>query len=93
MMVTVRPWPTQLQPVLPLAKILRAAAFQPLQLPATAKMPRPLTLEQLLTPVPSDIAISDAIAPLPIREIAHAAGIVRLSCSACMGLAVARKRL
>ncbi|KAF1781764.1 P-loop containing nucleoside triphosphate hydrolase [Phytophthora cactorum] len=38
-------------------------------------MPRQLQPEQLLTPVPSDIAISDAIAPLPITEIAHAAGI------------------
>lgn len=40
-------------------------------------MPRQLQPSQLLTPVPSDIAISDAIAPLPISEIAHAAGIVR----------------
>lgn len=38
---------------------------------------RPLQPEQLLSPVPSDIAISDAITPLPISEIAHAAGIVR----------------
>lgn len=38
---------------------------------------RPLTPEQLLTPVPSDIAISDAITPLPISDIAAAAGIVR----------------
>ncbi|GMF10112.1 unnamed protein product [Phytophthora lilii] len=40
-------------------------------------MPRQLQPQQLLTPVPSDIAISDAIAPLPITEIAAAAGIVR----------------
>lgn len=40
-------------------------------------MPRQLQPEQLLTPVPSDIAISDAIAPLPITQIAQAAGIVR----------------
>jgi len=39
--------------------------------------------------VPSDIAISDAIAPLPISEIAHAAGIVRFPYSICMGLVVA----
>jgi hypothetical protein len=65
-------------PVMPLAKILRDAAFQPPQHLETAKMPRPLTPEQLLTPVPSDIAISDAIAPLPITEIAEAAGIVRI---------------
>lgn len=38
---------------------------------------RPLTPEQLLTPVPSDITISDAITPLPIGDIAAAAGIVR----------------
>ena len=39
-------------------------------------MPRQLTPEQVLTPVPSDIAISDAIAPAPIMDIAQAAGIV-----------------
>ncbi|RLN20199.1 hypothetical protein BBJ28_00002561 [Nothophytophthora sp. Chile5] len=39
-------------------------------------MPRPLQPEELLTPVPSDIAISDATTPLPISEIAHAAGIL-----------------
>lgn len=42
---------------------------------------RPLQPEQLLSPVPSDIAISDAITPLPISDIARDAGIVRLSCS------------
>jgi hypothetical protein len=40
-------------------------------------MTRQLQPEQLLRPVPSDIAISDAIAPLPIQQIAAAAGIVR----------------
>lgn len=50
---------------------------RPSLLPAT--MPRQLQPEQLLTPVPSDIAISDAIAPLPITQIAQAAGIVRLT--------------
>lgn len=39
-------------------------------------MSRPLQQEQLLRPVPSDIAISDAIAPLPIQTIASSAGIV-----------------
>jgi hypothetical protein len=43
-----------------------------------ATMPHQLQPQQLLTPVPSDIAISDAIAPLPITEIAEAAGIVRI---------------
>lgn len=44
-------------------------------------MPRQLQPAQLLTPVPSDIEISDAIAPLPISDIARAAGIVRPACS------------
>ncbi|GLD99301.1 hypothetical protein PINS_up008019 [Pythium insidiosum] len=31
---------------------------------------------QLLRPVPSDIAISDALPPLPIQDVAAAAGIL-----------------
>ncbi|CAI5703319.1 unnamed protein product [Peronospora effusa] len=42
----------------------------------SARMPRQLKPEQLLTPVPSDITISDAMTPLPITEIAQAAGIL-----------------
>ncbi|TYZ64556.1 hypothetical protein PybrP1_008623 [[Pythium] brassicae (nom. inval.)] len=37
---------------------------------------RPLLPEQLLSPVPSDIAISDAITPLPISDVARNAGIL-----------------
>lgn len=39
-------------------------------------MAHQLQPHQLLSPVPSDIAISDAQTPLPISEIASAAGIV-----------------
>ncbi|KAJ0403185.1 hypothetical protein P43SY_005179 [Pythium insidiosum] len=39
-------------------------------------MSRPLRPEQLLRPVPSDIAISDALPPLPIQDVAAAAGIL-----------------
>ncbi|CEG38307.1 formate-dihydrofolate ligase [Plasmopara halstedii] len=41
-----------------------------------SSMPRQLKPDQLLTPVPSDIDISDSIVPLHITEIAHAAGIL-----------------
>lgn len=49
---------------------------------------RPLTPDQLLTPVPSDIAISDAITPLPISDIAAAAGIVRGMLSGLIGFVI-----
>jgi hypothetical protein len=42
-------------------------------------MGRPLQENDLKTPVPSDIAISDAIKPLPIHEIASQAGLVSVT--------------
>jgi|EP01046_Picozoa_sp_COSAG06_P038499 methylenetetrahydrofolate dehydrogenase (NADP+)/methenyltetrahydrofolate cyclohydrolase/formyltetrahydrofolate synthetase len=43
---------------------------------AAAGSGRPLTADQLLDPVPSDIAVAQSVAPLPISEIAAAAGIL-----------------
>ena len=43
---------------------------------AVATTGRALTADQLLNPVPSDIAVAQSIEPLPISEIAAAAGIL-----------------